>query len=286
MKYTVVTPVKNEAKFIRFILDSMIGQSILPEKWIVVDDGSTDNTLEILKEYSKKYNWISIIENQTHQEERAGGSKVVRAFYKGFDSIKEHNYDFIVKLDGDLKLPINYFEKVIQTFKANPKVGICGGYILNKIGNDLIKEIDVDYHVRGAFKSVRKECFIEIGGFQEIWNWDGLDLMEAMRKGWETKVFDLPVIHFRPTGSAYNPFKFHFKDGKYAYKLRSSILLHILRSLGRLNKKPYLLCSIIYFFGYFYAFFKQEKLIIDKELGRFSNKFHTKRIINLLLKKV
>ena len=264
MKYTVISPVKNEGKYIKNTLDSVIEQTIIPNEWIIVDDGSTDNTLEILNEYSNKFNWIKIIENKTHSEERSGGSKVVRAFYKGYNSIINHEYDFIVKLDGDLKLPNNYFETVIESFKNDPKLGICGGYILNKVGEELIKEIDIDYHVRGAFKSVRKVCFKDIGGFLEIWNWDGLDLMEAMRKGWKTLVFDLPVIHYRPTSTAYNPYKFHFKDGKYSYKLRTSLGLFILRSIGRIKKKPYFICSAMYFFGYCYAFIKMESFIINK----------------------
>ena len=97
MNYTIISPVKNEGKFIKNTLDSIVNQTVKPKEWIIVDDGSTDDTLEILKKYASKYNWIDIIENKTHSEERAGGSKVVRAFYKGYDSIQEHNYDFIVK---------------------------------------------------------------------------------------------------------------------------------------------------------------------------------------------
>ena len=278
MNYTIISPVKNEGKFIKNTLDSVINQSIKPKEWIIVDDGSTDDTLDILKKYASNHKWLKIIENKTHSEERAGGSKVVRAFYKGYDSITDHNYDFVVKLDGDLKLPENYFETVIVNFKKNPKIGLCGGYILNKIGDDLIQEGPIDYHVRGAFKSVRKQCFEEIGGFSHVWNWDGLDEMEAMRLGWQTLVFDLPVIHYRPTSGAYDYRKQNFKHGIEAYKTRDSLILTIIRLLAKSAKKPHL--SGFYFFkGYLSGFFKREPRVISKELSKFTNKFHLNRII-------
>ena len=282
MKYTVVSPVKNEAKFIQHTLDSVTSQTVKPHEWVIVDDGSTDNTLEILREYAAKYDWIKILENNTHSEARAGGSKVVRAFNKGYKLITDHSYDVIVKLDGDLELPSNYFETVIQTFSENPTVGICGGYIMNKTDTGLVKEIDIDYHVRGAFKSVRKTCFDEIGGFKEMWNWDGLDQMAAMMKGWETRVFELPVIHYRPTSSAYNPYKFYFKSGRFAYRLRTNFFLHLLRTGARIKRKPYLISAITYFLGYFYAVINSEEFMIDKDLGDFTNEYHTNRILKRL----
>ena len=282
MKYTIVSPVKNESAHIEHTLKSVIKQTVLPMEWVIVDDGSTDNTLQIIQDFASKHEWIRVVENKTHDEARSGGSKVVRAFNRGFSTIDDHSYDFIVKLDGDLKLPENYFETVIETFIQNPKVGICGGYILNKVGDDLIKEIEIDYHVRGAFKSVRKTCFDEIGGFKEIWNWDGVDQMEAMMRGWETKVFGLPVIHFRPTSTAYNPYRFHFKDGRFAYRLRVNFSLLLLRMGGRIKKRPFLISALIYFLGYIYAMIRREEFIVGKDVGDFTNKFHTKRILNQL----
>jgi glycosyltransferase involved in cell wall biosynthesis len=285
MKYTIITPVNNEEDYIRLTLESVVNQIIKPHEWIIVDDGSTDGTLSILKDYEKKYKWIKVIENKTKSEERSGGAKVIRAFYIGYNEITKHDYEFIVKLDGDLKLPETYFQDVSNIFKTQPKVGICGGYILNKVGDNLIQEGRMDYHVRGAFKSVRKKCFEEIGGFKEIWNWDGLDQMEAFRLGWQTKVIDVPVIHYKPTSSAYNPFKFHFKCGWYAYKLRNNFALTIFRSARRFKMKPYFLLGLSYFSGYIYSFIRKEDKIIDKELGVYLNNFHIKRIKKLILNK-
>jgi poly-beta-1,6-N-acetyl-D-glucosamine synthase len=278
MQYSIVSPIKNEEKFIKKTIDSVINQTVRPKEYILVDDGSTDDTLSILESYAQKYDWIKVVPHNTKSQERAGGSKVVKAFYFGYNTITNHDYDFIVKLDGDLELPINYFEKIIEEFKADSKVGICGGYVMNLIDGELVQECEIDYHVRGAFKSIRKDCFDQIGGFKPLWNWDGLDEMEAMFRGWKTKVIELPVTHFRPTSGAYDPVQFNIKDGIDAYKLRSHFVLTIIRTLVRLKRKPYFIAGISYFYGYICAFVKREKRDIDKPLAKFINKFHFSRI--------
>jgi len=286
MKYSIITPVKNEAPHIKATLESVTGQSSLPIEWIIVDDGSTDDTPAILREYENKYAWIKVVQKKTKHEKRSGGAKVVRAFNAGYDQLSSHAYDFIVKLDGDLKLTSTYFEKVADAFCSDPQIGICGGYILNKYDDKLIKEIEIDYHVRGAFKAVRKKCFEEIGGFKEIWNWDGLDLMEAFRLGWKSEVIDVPVIHYKPTASAYNTVQFQFKCGWYAYKLRNNIVLTLFRSARVCTKKPYLLSTILYLVGYVASFLNKEEYIIGRELGDYTNHFHIDRIKKLIRAKI
>ena len=279
MKYTIVSPVKNESLYIKSTIDSVINQTAKPYEWYIVDDGSTDGTLDILKEYAANHFWIKVVENKTHKEKRVGGSKVVRAFYKGYHEIDDHSYDYIVKLDGDLKLPNNYFEEISKAFKSDEKIGLCGGVVLNKYDNKLIQEGKVNYHVRGAFKAIRKSCFNEIGGFKELWNWDGIDEMEAMYKGWTTKVLDLKVIHYRPTSSAYNYKEQSYRHGRDAFALRNSPILLLLRTIKALKGKPYLIGGIYYLKGYFAGLFNGDKATVDKGLSKFMNKFHTKRIL-------
>lgn len=281
MKFVIITPVKNEEKYIKFALESVVNQTILPERWIIVDDGSTDNTSGVVEKWTKTYDWIILHKLETQAEQRRGGSKVVNAFNTGFQLVKDEQWDFIVKLDGDLILPPNYFEEISNIFVKFPKVGLTGGIILNKIGDSFIQEGKMDYHIRGAFKSYRRECFFAIGGFKPIWNWDGIDEMEAMYKGWETRCIDIKVKHLRPTTAAYNKKEHAFKSGYEAYRLRMSLVLLVLRSIYKLKTKPYIIYSYNYLKGYINAFLNKSNFLIDRDLAKFINRFHYKRIVKL-----
>jgi len=273
-----VTPVKNEESYIKETINSVVNQTVKPKVWIIVDDGSTDNTSQIVEEYTKKHHWIKLISIDNKSETRAGGSKVVKAFYTGLRSINTNGFEFIAKLDGDLILPPNYFEKILNEFERYPLLGICGGIILNKFSEQELKEEKVSsFHVRGALKMLRKKCWDQIGGFKEIWNWDGLDVMEAQFKGWITKSINVPVLHLRPTTKAYDPVEHAFKSGYEAYKMGSDYKLTVLRSISKINFK----IGHAYLNGYKQAKKNKEPLIVSISLARFINKKHYSRI-NLL----
>jgi glycosyltransferase involved in cell wall biosynthesis len=280
MKYVIISPVKDEEKYILKTIKAIVNQTLKPVKWIIVDDGSLDRTKDIVLSFVKDYDWIDLVEKNTHEETRLGGQKVVRAFKAGFNQI-DTEYDFLVKLDGDLFLPKNYFRIVSNLFEKNPRLGLCGGLIFNKINTHFIKEESSKYHIRGAFKAIKKECFEDIGGFREIRNWDGVDELDAIRKGWRTHVFNLPVFHFKPTSSKYDPLTMSKLSGTEAYKMRSSPLLVLLRGLSYLSKSPKFLYTITYFKSYILAFIMREKAILEKDLSNFINNFHIKRILKL-----
>lgn len=268
MKYVIISPVKNEEKFIKFTLNSIVSQTILPLKWIIVDDGSSDDTAKIVEEYSNKYPWIELLKLNTHKEERMGGSKVVRAFNAGFELVMNKEWEFLVKLDGDLTLPQDYFEDIINEFKTEVRLGICGGCIINIINNIEVFEGKVTNHVRGAIKSYRKECYNQIGGIKEVWNWDGLDEYEALYNDWSIKVIKyLKVIHHRPNN--YNTPKYSFMSGVTAYKMNFGLSFIILLSISRVIKKPVLLGTYNFLKGYFWARLKNEKKIINKDFAKY-----------------
>lgn len=284
-KIFVITPVRNEERFVEHVLQSVVAQSVLPARWVIVDDGSTDSTAAIVNSYCRQYPWLELLQLKTSDEIRAGGSKVVKAFNYGYDLIKKEPFDFIVKLDGDLTLPHNYFERMLAEFSEYPRLGICGGTIFNKYSDTEIREERAEsFHVRGALKMIRRECWEDINGFKEIWNWDGFDIIEARFLGWETKSIDIPVIHHRPTSAAYDQVAHAYKSGYESYKMGSDWFLTIIRSIVRLKRKPYLKTAFAFFSGYKKAYEIKEQKIVSRELARFSNKMHYSRF-NIFRKK-
>lgn len=278
--FAIITPVKNEAKFISKTIESVIKQKTLPKIWVIVDDGSSDNTLEIITSYSIIYDWIKVISIDNKNEKKSGGSKVVKAFYTGLQSVNENDYGYIVKLDGDLILPIDYFSKMLNEFNHDEKLGICGGMIYNKFSEtDLRQERVSKYQVRGALKMVRLECWKDINGFKEIWNWDGLDTMEAQFNGWKTKTINLPVIHLRPTSSSYDPLQHSFKSGYEAYKMGADYTLTVIRALSKPKNKLFIKIVKAYIKGYRMAKEKNEPIIITSSLVKFINKKNYSRLI-------
>jgi glycosyltransferase involved in cell wall biosynthesis len=287
MKYVIVTPVKNEEEFVARTIKSVKNQTIRPEKWVIVDDQSTDNSTKIIKEAITDEDWISLVQHNSLIDNREGGAKVVDIFYTGYEYVKDLDYDFIVKLDADLTLPENYFAKIAQEFKENPKLGMAGGYCVNIDDNGgKTREVAADYHIRGAFKSIRKECWNEIGGFKPVLGWDGLDEMEAMFYGWQTKNLELEVIHHRPTSSAYkNRLKLAYKYGVATYKKGSNLFLILVRALVRLKNKPYIIYSFCYFWGFLSSLIRREPKAVNKELEKFTNEFHYSRFKRKILRK-
>jgi glycosyltransferase involved in cell wall biosynthesis len=269
MQYIIITPAKNEEEFIEQTLKSVFAQTARPMKWIIVDDGSTDNTAAVVAKYASKYDFVKLIQNQSTGEQRAGGSKVVRAFNVGYDTIRDEHFDFIVKLDADLTLPCNYFEEVIKCFEMNPRIGLCGGYCVLEDKGRLIPESYSEDHVRGAFKAYRRECFDDIGGLQEIWSWDGIDESAIAFHGWHLKVLPLAVVHHRPTSKEYNLLKHSFKTGREMYKERIDLLSLFVISAVYFLRKPVILGSILFIVGYFVSWIRREDKVIDKDLGEY-----------------
>lgn len=284
MKYIIITPAYNEEKYIRYTLDSVVNQTILPRQWIIVDDGSSDRTAEIVKEYVEKYDWIKLFNNYTCKEKRAGGAKVVRAFYIGYNSIKKHDYDFIVKLDADLTLPKNYFEEITKCFENNKKVGLCGGYCSVIKNGKLKKEKSASYHLRGPIKSYRKECFDQIGGLKPILGWDGIDEMTAIYKGWDVKILPLQVIHHRPTSTEINRgIESLMFSGREYYKDGNDLLLALLKAFQiSVRKEPLIVSGLIFYCNFIYAMIKNEPRNVDKKLAKFIRNFQYNRILRIL----
>ncbi|PIB29129.1 glycosyl transferase family 2 [Maribacter sp. 4U21] len=283
MNYYVIMPAHNEEAFLRRTLDSLLRQTLQPKKVIIVNDDSTDTTERIIDEFINKT--TTLLKINTHSsEEHLPGSKVIKAFNKGLRELND-DFDFIVKLDADLILPDNYFERIAYIFKGRPDVGIAGGFIYEKDSNGawiLNHTMDKD-HVRGAFKAYSKSCFKAIGGLKTEMGWDTVDELLAQYHGYFITTDEtLKVKHLRPTGKAYNP-KARYLQGRAMYTMRYGFLITLIASLKMAIKQRK---SAIFFdnvYGYFEA--KKEKIsfMVSLNEGRFIKKLRWKKIKSKLL---
>ena len=281
MNILIITPACNEELHLDSLINSMLGQSIVPQEWIIVDDGSIDGTSNVIQQAAIKYDWIKYLRKEKSSL-RSPGKSVMDTFYFGFQNKHINNYDIIMKLDADLVLPSDYIQTIIYNFQSNPKIGICGGVCTMNIGNKYFveNETNIEDHVRGAIKAYRRECFEDINGLVRSMGWDTIDEHNARYKGWQVLVLpNLHVLHQRSTHQEYGFIKAAFRNGIMLYTIRMNIFLLITNCMKKMFKKPYLILSLSMFLGYFLSLMKREKKIVNKDLGRFIRKYRYRRIL-------
>lgn len=279
MRYYVIIPAHNEGGFIHHTLDSLLAQSLAPQKVIVVNDNSSDNTGEILQSYKTKHTLFDVLDSCTSATEHMPGSKVIKAFSKGLDYI-DGDYDFIVKLDADLILPDNYFERIANTFSSDATIGIAGGFIY-ELGPherwELNHPMDKD-HVRGAFKAYSKSCFKAIGGLKSAIGWDTVDELLAAYHCFSTHTdATLHVKHLRPTGKDYDP-KAKLLQGRAMYTMRYGIWITLIASLKMAVKQKKCGAFKHNMKGYFEARKNKTPFLISDAEGHFVRRLRWTKI--------
>jgi glycosyltransferase involved in cell wall biosynthesis len=283
MKYYAIIPAYNEAAYIALTLESIAAQTVLPAKVVVVNDGSTDGTEAIVREFAATYNWLQLV-NKTSDAVHLPGSKVIQAFNYGYQTLDEA-YDVIVKLDADLILPPDYFETILNVFKADAKAGMAGGFAyIEKNGEWLLENLTDKDHIRGAFKAYRKECFLQIGKLKPAMGWDTVDELLAKFYGWKvTTVNSLRVKHLKPTGASYNKAA-RYKQGEAFYSLGYGLLITAIASakLAMRKKKP--LLFVDYLSGFIIAKRSGRGLLVNAEQARFIRKYRWDKMKAKLIK--
>jgi len=210
--YAIISPVRDEARHIRRTIEAILAQTHLPSEWVIVDDGSTDGTQEIVSEYAASYPWIRLIQSGL-QGRRERGSRIVEAFKRGRSKLRL-NPDITVKLDGDLYLPPHYFAWLAEVFARVPAAGVVGGIGLVWNGTEWIPEKAARHNVVGYCKAYRTACLVDIGGLQSSMGWDGIDEYSARARGWTVRVLsELSILHFKQRGSAQKWWRARWEEG-------------------------------------------------------------------------
>ncbi|WP_046287896.1 glycosyltransferase family 2 protein [Zobellia galactanivorans] len=278
MHYYVIVPAHNEEGFLADTLNSILRQSLQPKRVVVVNDNSTDDTEAIIDQF-RALSPIFTKLNTLSSTEHMPGSKVINAFDKGLQLL-DKDYEFIVKLDADLILPDNYFEKIAYIFRGQPKVGIAGGFIYeqDETGEWKLNHPMDKNHVRGAFKAYTNKCFNTINGLRNAMGWDTVDELLAQYHGFEIYTDDiLKVKHLRPTGNAYNQ-KAKLLQGKAMYTMRYGLLITVIASLKMAFKqrKPQAFSDNLY--GYLEAKKENTPFLVSKSEGQFIRNLRWKNI--------
>lgn len=266
----------------RRTLDSVVAQTTTPTIWVVVDDGSTDDTNKILKEYAEKHEWIKVYE-KPDRGHRAVGPGVVEAFYFGLEKIDLSAYDYICKLDLDLDLPHGYFAELISRMEKNPRLGSCSGKpYFTTDGGKRINERCGDEMSVGMTKFYRRECFEQIGGFVREVMWDAIDCHKSRQLGWIACSWehdDLMFEHLRPMGSSQKGILTgRIRHGYGQYYMGSDPIYFLATAVARLSYPPFLIGSIAMAYGYFKAMITGSKRHEDIELQRFIRRYQRRAL--------
>ncbi|HXW56419.1 MAG TPA: glycosyltransferase family A protein [Candidatus Cybelea sp.] len=279
-KYVVISPVRDEGHLLEQMILSMVSQTLRPEQWVIVNDGSSDNTGLIIDDYAGKYPWITAA-HRSDRGFRAPGSGVIEAFYQGCDLLKTSDWEFIVKLDGDLHLSPHYFQRCMAEFRADPKLGMGGGVVGHADGEAMRIEENPRFHVRGATKIYRRECWQAIGGLLKSPGWDTVDELKANMLGWTTRSFPhIPVLQKRPTGATNSTWGNWAKNGRANYVTGYHPLFMFLKCVRRSRHKPYLFTGLALLYGYLSGYALRLPRVEDKALIRYVRKQQMRRLLN------
>ena len=276
--YVLISPCRNEADFMRKTLDSVVNQTVLPALWIIVDDGSTDDTPVILAEYARKYDFIKVL-TRKNRGHRSVGPGVIEAFYFGYEQLDLEDYQYICKLDLDLIMPLSYFENLIQRMTDNPRIGNCSGkpYFVDKKTGSLVSEGCGDENAIGASKFYRRQCFEEINGFIRQVMWDGIDGHRCRQLGWVAVSWDDPELrftHLRPMGSSQkNIVTGRIRHGFGQYFMGTGMVYMLASVVFRIFHPPYLIGGLAMFWGYIKSALTQVPRFEDKALRQFINRY-------------
>jgi glycosyltransferase involved in cell wall biosynthesis len=277
-RYLLVSPCRDEASYIRRTLDSVAAQSVPPALWVVVDDGSRDETPKILEEYRARLPYLRVV-RRVDRGRRAVGPGVIEAFYAGLETTRLDDFDYLCKLDMDLDLPPRYFEGLLERMESQPRLGTTSGkpWFVHPRSGALVPEVCGDEMSVGMTKFYRVECFREIGGFVRQVMWDGIDCHRARMLGWLAESVDEPslrFIHLRPQGASQKGiWTGRTRAGFGQWFMGTSPIYYLASAALRLFQHPALVGSAAMLWGYASSAARGAPRYDDLEFRRFLRRY-------------
>lgn len=282
--YVIITPARNEARFIELTLKSVTAQSVVPLRWVIVSDGSTDATDEIVSRYAAEHNWIELMRMPERKERNFAGK--VHAFNAGYDRVKELDYKVIVSLDGDISFDKEYFAFLIEKLDSDAGLGLVGTPFQELSGQKYDYRFVSIEHVSGACQVFRRECFEAIGGYLPVkgGSIDHIAVISSRMRGWKTRTYTEKVcLHHREMGTAQRgAIGSKFKLGMKDYRIGNHPLWEIFRATYQMSQRPRLVGGMALGWGYTWAMLKRIERPVPRELVHFHRREQLDRLKRFL----
>jgi poly-beta-1,6-N-acetyl-D-glucosamine synthase len=267
INYVAITPARDEEEFLPDMIKSMVEQTVLPSRWIIIDDGSVDGTAEIIDNASRKFPWIEPKHLAVGRKREPGGESVIMRFLPR--EVWEQA-DYIVRFDSDLMFGPDYIERLLSEFRRDPELGIVSGCLIEPASGKWRANVMPSFHTRGPSKIYSRACFEAIGGLEAGEGWDTIDEVKATMRGFKTRNFgNITALHRRTTGSARGLWRGRYGQGHAAYYVGYSHLFMLARAARQLLRPPPLIGSIMFLVGFYSGYLQGLPQVADGELIQF-----------------
>ncbi len=279
-RYIMITPTRNDADLLEKTAACVTRQTLLPEKWFIVNDASSDRTPQLLRALEAQHEWITGLQHvEKHQQgfRRIGGQAVV---HQALEKIQPENYDFIVRTDCDVLFGQDFMARIFDKFEADSRLGIASGVCHVYEKDRLVEEKTPRFHTRGPFKVYLSECFQEIGGLDCNEGWDTIDEIKANMLGWRTYSYpDLKIIHQRKTQTSQGVLTGQKNMGAVAYYTGYHPVFMLCRAMRRMLDRPFVFSGIFMLAGYLRGYLKNEPQVNDPQLIRYMRRQQINKLL-------
>jgi biofilm PGA synthesis N-glycosyltransferase PgaC len=284
--YVLITPARNEARFIELTIQSMVAQTVRPLLWVIVSDGSTDGTDEIVGRYIVDHDWIELIRMPARTERNFAGK--VHAFNAGRSRVSELPYEVIGNLDADVSFGAEHFQRLVGKFAGNPRLGVVGAPFREGTSQYDYRFTNIE-NVWGGCQLFRKECFEDFGGYVAVKGGciDHIAVVSARIKGWQTRTFTETVcVHHRTMGTAQNGgLTAKFRMGVKDYSVGNHLVWEMFRAVYQMKERPFGLGGVVLLSGYLWSMVRRVKRPVSTELVVFTRREQMRRLSALFGRK-